>query len=71
MVAIDMLLFPHEIARVLTPEGVLLWINQLGSDGPLYLPTAPTAAALPGHWHGLEAESGWGTWSALHRAPRP
>lgn len=36
MAAIDMLLFPAETARVLAPGGVLLWINQLGPDGPLY-----------------------------------
>ncbi|GHD61828.1 hypothetical protein GCM10010317_056180 [Streptomyces mirabilis] len=33
----DMLLFPAEIARVLAPDGVLLWINQLGGRGPLYV----------------------------------
>ncbi|PBC92796.1 Methyltransferase domain-containing protein [Streptomyces sp. OV198] len=31
--AIDMLLFPDEMARALAPDGVLLWINQLGQDG--------------------------------------
>ncbi|MFF0163738.1 methyltransferase domain-containing protein [Streptomyces sp. NPDC005263] len=35
--AIDTLLFPTETARVLAHDGALLWINQLGSDGPLYL----------------------------------
>src|SRR5262249_7026616 len=38
--AIDMLLFPAETARVLAPGDALLWINQLGEDGPLYLPAA-------------------------------
>ncbi|MBO2449456.1 class I SAM-dependent methyltransferase [Actinomadura barringtoniae] len=68
VVAVDMLLFPSEIARVLAPDGVLLWINQLGPDGPLYLPATTVAAALPGHWQATESEAGWGTWAAL-RAP--
>ncbi|MEU1151949.1 methyltransferase domain-containing protein [Streptomyces sp. NPDC005918] len=67
--AIDMLLFPSEIARVLTPDGLLLWINQLGQDGPLYLPTEDVAAALPGQWTAIEAEAGWGSWAVLRRLP--
>ncbi|MER7542137.1 class I SAM-dependent methyltransferase [Spirillospora sp. NPDC127506] len=65
VVAIDMLLFPAEINRVLAPGGVLLWINQLGTDGPLYLPAADVADALPGQWDAVEAEAGWGTWATL------
>lgn len=65
--AIDMLLFPTETARVLTHDGVLLWINQLGSDGPLYLPATAVAAALPGTWQATESEAGWGSWAVLRR----
>jgi ubiquinone/menaquinone biosynthesis C-methylase UbiE len=65
--AIDMLLFPSEIARVLAPGGVLLWINQLGSDGPLYLPAVAVAAAVPGTWHATESEAGWGSWAVQRR----
>ncbi|MFE2732657.1 class I SAM-dependent DNA methyltransferase [Streptomyces sp. NPDC059349] len=67
--AIDMLLFPHELARVLAPDGVLLWINQLGQDGPLYLSSEEVAAALPGQWTSVEAAAGWGSWAALRRHP--
>ncbi|MET7304468.1 methyltransferase domain-containing protein [Embleya sp. NPDC005575] len=66
--AVDMLLFPAETARVLAPDGVLLWVNQLGTDGPLHLTTADVAAALPGAWDAVEADAGWGTWAALRRA---
>ncbi|MFF3516035.1 class I SAM-dependent methyltransferase [Streptomyces sp. NPDC002573] len=66
--AIDMLLFPAEAARVLAFDGVLLWINQLGSDGPLYLPADKVTAALPGRWQAVEAEAGWGSWAVLRRA---
>jgi SAM-dependent methyltransferase len=65
--AIDMLLFPAEIARVLAPGGVLLWINQLGYDGPLYLPVSTVDAALPGTWQATESEAGWGSWAVLRR----
>ncbi|MCX5418076.1 methyltransferase domain-containing protein [Streptomyces sp. NBC_00059] len=65
--AIDMLLFPTETARVLAPGGVLLWINQLGQDGPLYLSAEEVTAALPGLWTAREAEAGWGTWALLRR----
>lgn len=64
---IDMLLFPAEAARVLAPNGVLLWINQLGEDGPLYLAAADVAAALPGQWQALEARAGWGSWAVVRR----
>lgn len=46
--ASDMILFPTETARILAPHGVLLWINQLGQDGPLYLPADEVADGLPG-----------------------
>ncbi|MFE1788731.1 class I SAM-dependent methyltransferase [Streptomyces sp. NPDC059525] len=66
--AVDMLLFPAETARVLAPQGVILWINQLGADGPLYLPAQDVITALPGHWDVVEAEAGWGSWAVLRRA---
>lgn len=66
--AIDMLLFPDETVRVLAPDGVLLWINQLGQDGPLHLPAADVADALPGDWRAVEADAGWGSWAVLRRS---
>ncbi|MEW2290530.1 methyltransferase domain-containing protein [Streptomyces sp. NPDC047841] len=65
--AIGMLLFPAETARVLASGGVLLWINQLGGDGPLYLPADTVAAVLPGTWQATESEAGWGSWAVLRR----
>ncbi|WP_371589014.1 class I SAM-dependent methyltransferase [Streptomyces virginiae] len=66
--AIDMLLFPSETVRVLAPGGVLLWINQLGEDGPLYLSPEEVTTALPGRWHATYADAGWGSWAVLRRA---
>lgn len=64
----DALLFPAEIVRVLAPNGVLLWINQLGEDGPLHLPAMDVAHALPGDWQAVEADAGWGSWAVLRRS---
>ncbi|MEU6665823.1 hypothetical protein [Streptomyces sp. NPDC046727] len=50
------------------PDGVLLWINQLGEDGPFYLPADDVAAALPGQWRAIEVRAGWGSWAVLRRA---
>jgi hypothetical protein len=46
VVCVDVLLFPREILRVLRGDGVLLWANQLGDDGPLFVDTPTVAAAL-------------------------
>ncbi|MDF3300877.1 hypothetical protein [Streptomyces tropicalis] len=69
--AIDMLLFPAEVARVPAPDGVLLWINQLGEDGPLHLPASDVADALPGDRPAVESHAGWGSWAVPRRARRP
>ncbi|MEU0630454.1 hypothetical protein [Streptomyces sp. NPDC005989] len=67
MAAIGMLLFPAETVRVLAPDGVLLWINRLGEDGPPHLPAADVAAALPGDWQAVQADAGWGSWAVPRR----
>ena len=66
-VLVDMFCFPDELARVLTREGVVVWVNLLGEDGPLYVPAEDIARALPGVWHGVESTAGWGTWAVLRR----
>ena len=40
-VCVDVFLYPGELTRVLRPDGALLWINQLGADGPLFVDTRP------------------------------
>src|SRR6266516_6437551 len=59
----DTFCFAGELARVLTHDGVVVWVNVLGRDGPLYVPTAEIARALPGEWGGVESTAGWGTWA--------
>lgn len=70
IVCIDVLLFPAEITRVLHQDGVLVWANQLGADGPLFLDTLTVIAALGGAWTAVQAEAGWGSWALLRREAR-
>lgn len=67
VVLVNMFLFPAEVARVLGPDGVLVWVNTLGDATPIHLPPDDVATALPGRWRGLCADAGWGTWATLRR----
>ena len=69
VVLVNMFLFPTEVARVLAPEGALVWVNTSGDETPIYLPSDDVAAAMPGEWTGTASEAGWGTWAVLRRAP--
>ena len=64
---INMLLFPHEIDRVLRPGGVVLWVNTLGDQTPIHLPPADVLFALPGQWSGTTARAGTGFWLSARR----
>jgi SAM-dependent methyltransferase len=64
---INMFLFPVEIARVLAPDGVLVWVSTNGDETPIYLPPDDALRALPGTWDGITAEAGWGTWLTARR----
>jgi len=59
---INMLLFPHELDRVLRRDGVLVWINTLGDQTPIHLPAADVLKAMPGGWTGKTARAGTGFW---------
>ena len=67
-VLINMFLFPAEMARVIAPAGVLVWVNTSGPDTPIHLPADEVDAALPGDCSGVASEAGWGTWAVLRRA---
>lgn len=68
VVLINMLLFPDEVARVLKPDGALVWVNTSGDRTPIHLPADDVDAALPGDWTGVASEAAWGTWAVLRRA---
>jgi len=68
LVLINMFLFPPEADRVLSPEGVVIWVNSRGSETPIYLAADEVDAALPGNWDGVSSTAGFGTWSVHWRA---
>ncbi|MFI9561449.1 class I SAM-dependent methyltransferase [Nonomuraea endophytica] len=67
-VLVDAFCFARETERILAPDGVMVWINLLGADGPLYVPTERILTALPGTWGAIESTAGWGSWAVLRRS---
>lgn len=67
VVLVNCFLFPHEVARVLRADGVVVWVNSSGSETPIHLPSSDVVAALPGDWSGVESGAGSGTWCVLRR----
>lgn len=68
LVMINAFLFPNEAARVLSPGGVVLWVNSSGEQTPIHLTTEEVVAALPFGVDGIESRAGAGTWCALRRS---
>ena len=68
VLAINMLLFPNEIDRVLAPDGVLVWVNTSGAQTPIYLPADDVIAAMGEGWAGTASEAGTGTWCVARRS---
>ncbi len=68
IVLINAFLFPGEVERVLSPHGVLVWINSSGEQTPIYLSADDLLAALPGEWMGVASRAGEGHWCVLRRA---
>jgi SAM-dependent methyltransferase len=68
VVLINAFLFPSEVARVLLPGGVLVWVNSSGEQTPIYLSVDDLVAALPGKWTGRSSRAGEGHWCVLRRA---
>ncbi len=64
---INMLLFPTELDRVLSPDGVLVWVNTSGARTPIYLPADDVVAAMGEGWTGVASEAGTGTWCVARR----
>lgn len=56
-----------EVTRVLRKDGVLVWVNQLGQDGPLFLDTPAVIDALGDGWSAVQSQAGWGSWAVLRR----
>ncbi len=68
IVLINAFLFPSEVERVLSPDGVLVWVNSNGEHTPIFLSVDDLVAALPGEWTGRSSRAGEGHWCVLRRA---
>ena len=67
VVLINAFLFPAEVERVLSPDGVLVWVNSSGELTPIYLSVDDLVAALPGEWMGSWSQAGEGHWCVIRR----
>ena len=67
LVLVNMLLFPHEVDRVLAGDGRLVWVNTMAELTPIHLTPEEVDAALPGDWTGTASLAGPGLWAVLHR----
>jgi SAM-dependent methyltransferase len=68
VVLINAFLFPAEVDRILSPAGVLVWVNISGEQTPIYLSVDDLVARLPGEWTGTSSRAGEGHWCVLRRA---
>lgn len=68
IVLINAFLFPHEVERVLSPGGALVWVNTSGEQTPIYLSVNDIVGQLRGEWTGTSSRAGEGHWCVLTRA---
>lgn len=65
--------FAEEVARLLRPDGVVVWSNALGRGAPFHLPTqvllesGRRATGRP--WTAVVSEAHWGSWVVLRPDP--
>ena len=64
---INAFLFPAEVERVLSPAGVLVWVNISGEQTPIYLSVDDLLTGLSGEWTGTSSRAGEGQWCVLTR----
>jgi SAM-dependent methyltransferase len=68
---VNAFLFPAEVARLLAPGGLVLWVNSSGAETPIHLTPEEVAASLPGAWSGVASQAGDGLWCVLRRDDSP
>jgi hypothetical protein len=66
-VLINAFLFPAEVERVLSRDGILIWVNSSGAHTPIHLSPDDLLAGLPGAWTGVASQAGEGTWCVMQR----
>lgn len=65
---VNCFLFPAEVDRVLSADGVVAWVNSSGDQTPIYLPPDDVVDALPGRWEAVASHAGVGVWCVARRA---
>ncbi|WP_331769252.1 class I SAM-dependent methyltransferase (plasmid) [Embleya sp. NBC_00888] len=65
IVALNGVLFPSEIRRVLSPGGQLLWCTAFGPRTPLYVEPTQIHRSFGMDWQILQGRSGHGQWTLL------
>jgi len=68
VVLVNMLLFPVEIDRILSPGGSLVWVNTMAELTPIHLSAEEVHDALPGEWAVVHSRAGSGLWATAVRA---
>jgi SAM-dependent methyltransferase len=67
----DAPLFAAQTVRVLSADGVVVWVNALGRQAPFHVPTPLLLEALTsasgGSWEAVQSEAYWGSWAVLRR----
>ncbi|MBP8180275.1 MAG: methyltransferase domain-containing protein [Acidimicrobiia bacterium] len=63
----NMFLFPEEMDRVLSRDGIIIWLNSRGTNTPIHLTTQAVLDALPGDWSAIESRNGTATWAVCRR----
>lgn len=69
LVLVNMFLFAEEVARVMAPDGRLVWVNTMGEETPIHLPPETVVSVLPGEWAAVASRAGTGLWCVAHRDP--
>lgn len=67
MVLANMFLFPTEADRVLSTDGLVVWVNSFGPNTPIHLSAEEVDRALGDGWQGVASSAGVGTWSVHWR----
>jgi SAM-dependent methyltransferase len=67
VVLINAFLFPQEVQRVLSPKGIIVWVNSSGEQTPIYLSADDLVRSLSGEWTGRSSRAGEGYWCVLQR----
>jgi SAM-dependent methyltransferase len=67
VVCVNMLLFAHEVDRVLADRGALVWVNSIGERTPIHLSAETVADAMGDGYDVVASRCGWGTWAVAHR----